>query len=244
MTNGENSVSDQRSAELAEIERRYAHRSEQGKASLYDPLLPVNIAFRQERERVMMAMLRRLLAGRTLQSLRILEIGCGSGRNLIDFVNWGARPEHCTGNELLPDRVASARKNMLPAMTILQGDASALEFPDGSFDIILQSTVFSSILDEDLRRAVATNMWRMLAPNGGIFWYDFTVDNPRNPDVAGISQARIKTLFPEAQYDAKKVTLAPPLARRVTRLSPSLYPILNALPFLRSHVVALLRKAS
>ena len=236
-------MSDQRSAELAEIERRYAHRSEQGKASLYDPLLPVNIAFRHERERAMMAMLRQLLAGRSLQSLRILEIGCGSGRNLIDFVNWGARPEHCTGNELLADRVAAARKNMLPDMTILQGDASALEFPDGSFDIILQSTVFSSILDEDLRRAVAANMWRMLAPVGGFFWYDFTVDNPRNRDVTGISQGQIRALFPQARYDARKVTLAPPLARRVVRLAPGLYPILNALPFLRTHVMALLRKA-
>lgn len=244
MTDEGGSVSDHRSAELAEIERRYAHRSEQGIASLYDPLLPVNIAFRHERERVMMAMLRQVLAGRSLQSLRILEIGCGSGRNLIDFVNWGARPEHCVGNELLADRVAAARTNMLPAMTILQGDASALEFPDKSFDIILQSTVFSSILDEGLRRAVAANMWRMLAPNGGIFWYDFTVDNPRNPDVAGIPQAQIKALFPQARYDARKVTLAPPLARRAVRLSPSLYPILNALPFLRTHIVALLRKSS
>ncbi len=235
-------MSDQKSAELAEIERRYSQRTEQGKASLYDPLLPVNIAFRQERERAMVAMLRRLLAGRPLASLRILEIGCGSGRNLIDFINWGAKPEHCVGNELLADRVAAARANMLPTITILPGDASALGLPDGSFDIILQSTVFSSILDEGLRRAVAANMWRMLAPNGGVFWYDFTVDNPRNPDVTGISQAEIKALFPRARYDARKVTLAPPLARRAVRLSPALYPMLNALPFLRTHVVALLRK--
>ncbi|ODT65272.1 MAG: hypothetical protein ABS75_32340 [Pelagibacterium sp. SCN 63-23] len=235
-------MNDHKSAELTEIERRYAHRAEQRKGSLYDPLLPVNIAFRQERERVVMAMLLRFLAGRSLQSLRILEIGCGNGRNLIDFINWGARPENCVGNELLTERVAAARANLLPATTILQGDASALDLPDGSFDIMLQSTVFSSILDEGLRHAVAANMWRMLAPNGGIFWYDFTVDNPRNPDVTGISQAQIKALFPNSRYTAKKVTLAPPLARRAARLSPGLYPILNTLPFLRTHVVALLRK--
>lgn len=236
-------MSDPKTAELTEIERRYAQRTEQGKAILYDPLLPVNIAFRQERERAMMAMLRRLLAGRPLQSLRILEIGCGNGRNLVDFINWGAKPEHCVGNELLADRAAAARANTLPTMTILQGDASTLDLPDCSFDIILQSTVFSSILDEELRGAVAANMWRMLAPGGGIFWYDFTVDNPRNPDVTGIPQAQIKALFPQARYNAKRVTLAPPLARRVVRFSPSLYVLLNALPFLRTHVVALLRKA-
>ena len=85
-------------------------------------------------------------------------------------------------------------------------------------------------------------MWRMLAPGGGIVWYDFTMDNPRNTDVVGIKQAEIRSLFPQAHYEAKKVTLAPPIARRATKLSPHLYPLLNALPFLRTHVVALLRK--
>lgn len=237
-------MNDHKSIELAEIERRYADRAAHGKGSLYDPLLPVNIAFRQERERVMMAMLRRYLAGRPLQSVKILEIGCGNGRNLNDFINWGAKPENCVGNELLTDRVAAARANLLPTTKILQGDASTLDLPDGSFDIILQSTVFSSILDADLRRAVAANMWRMLAPGGGIFWYDFTVDNPKNPDVTGIRQAEIKALFGEAQYQSRKVTLAPPIARRAVRLSPALYPVLNALPVLRTHVIALLRKAT
>lgn len=235
-------MKDRKSAELAEIERRYAQRTEQAKGSLYDPLLPVNIAFRHERERAIMAMLRRFLAGRSLRSLKILEIGCGNGRNLIDFINWGAKPENCVGNELLSDRFAAARANTAPATTILQGDASALDLPDGSFDIILQSTVFSSILDAELRRAVAANMWRMLAPGGGIFWYDFTIDNPKNPDVAGIPQAEIKALFPQAQYQSRRVTLAPPLARRAVSLSPALYPLLNVLPVLRTHIVALLRK--
>lgn len=229
-------------SELSQIEQRYARRTAQGKSALYDPLLPVNIAFRQERERAVTKMLRTLLAGRQMSELRMLEIGCGSGRNLTDFMGWGIKPENCTGNELLEERVAAARRNVPATTKVLSGDASTLDFPDGSFDIILQSTVFSSILDKDLRSAVARNMWRMLTPGGGIVWYDFTVDNPRNPDVVGIKQSEIRSLFPNARYDATKVTLAPPIARRAVKLSPGLYPVLNTLPFLRTHVVALLRK--
>jgi tRNA G46 methylase TrmB len=43
-----------------------------------------------------------------LDSKKILEIGCGSGDHLRDFVKWGARPENVTGVELLSDRVAEA----------------------------------------------------------------------------------------------------------------------------------------
>lgn len=235
-------MSETKNTELSQIEQRYARRTEQGKALLYDPLRPVNIAFRHERERAVAKMLRRLQAGRSMSDLKMLEIGCGSGRNLVDFIGWGVKPENCVGNELLGERVEAARRNVPPGVTIHAGDASALDFPDGSFDIILQSTVFSSILDRNLRAAVAGNMWRMLAGNGGILWYDFTVDNPRNPDVVGIPQSEIRSLFPQARYEAKKVTLAPPIARRAAKLSPAFYPVLNTLPFLRTHVVALMRK--
>ena len=235
-------MTESRNTELSEIERRYARRTAQGKGALYDPLLPVNMAFRQERQKAIAMLLRALLGGRSMSSLKALEIGCGNGRNLLDLIGWGISPENCTGNELLSDRVEAARRNVPPGVKIVAGDASALDFPDGSFDIILQSTVFSSILDKELRASVANNMWRMLAPGGGIVWYDFTMDNPRNTDVVGIKQAEIRSLFPQAHYEAKKVTLAPPIARRATKLSPHLYPLLNALPFLRTHVVALLRK--
>lgn len=235
-------LTEPKNLELARIEQSYARRAAQGKASLYDPLLPVNIAFRHEREKAVAKMLHTVLGDRSMSSLRMLEIGCGNGRNLVDFIGWGIKPENCTGNELLSERVEVARCNVPPKVAIVAGDASSLGFQDGSFDIILQSTVFSSILDKGLRASVADNMWRMLADKGGILWYDFTMDNPRNPDVVGIRQSELRSLFPQAHYKAMKVTLAPPIARRAARLSPHLYPVLNALPFLRTHVVALLRK--
>ena len=85
-------------------------------------------------------------------------------------------------------------------------------------------------------------MWRWVKPGGGVLWYDFTVDNPRNPDVRGVPLARVRALFPEGRVQARRITLAPPIARAVTRVHPSLYTLFNTLPPLRTHVLAWIEK--
>ena len=127
-------------------------------------------------------------------------------------------------------------------MTLLEGDATALDLPPASQDIVLVSTVFSSLLDDAFQQRLAERIWHWTRPGGGVLWYDFTVDNPRNPDVRGVPLRRIRELFPEASIEAERVTLAPPIARVVSRWHPSLYTLLNSLPMLRTHVLAWLAK--
>jgi hypothetical protein len=98
--------------------------------------------------------------------------------------------------------------------------------------------VFSSILDDAVQQRLADAMWRWLKPGGAVIWYDFAVDNPRNPDVRGVPVARVRQLFPQAEFEVHRVTLAPPLARAACRLHPSLYTVLNAVPWLRTHRLA------
>ncbi len=86
-------------------------------------------------------------------------------------------------------------------------------------------------------------MWRWLKPGGAVLWYDFTYDNPRNPDVRGMPLARVRALFPEGRVQARRVTLAPPISRRVCGLHPRLYGVFNALPLLRTHVLAWIVKS-
>jgi len=104
-------------------------------------------------------------------------------------------------------------------------------------DIVLQSTVFSSLLDDGFQQRLAEAMWRWVRPGGAVLWHDFTVNNPRNRDVRGVPLSRVRALFPQAQLDVRRITLAPPLARRVCAWHPALYPVLNALPLLRTHVL-------
>jgi hypothetical protein len=117
-----------------------------------------------------------------------------------------------------------------------------LALEPGSFDIVYQSVVFSSVLDEALQRTLASAMWRWTRPGGGILWYDFIYDNPSNPDVRGVPLRRVRQLFPAGRIRWKRVTLAPPLARRVVRIHPSLYALCNAVPLLRTHILCFIEK--
>jgi hypothetical protein len=70
-----------------------------------------------------------------------------------------------------------------------------------------------------------------------VLWSDFTYNNPNNPDVRGVPVNRIRELFPNGKLMVRRVTLAPPIARRVCRIHPALYSLFNVFPFLRTHVL-------
>jgi hypothetical protein len=103
----------------------------------------------------------------------------------------------------------------------------------------------SSILDDRLLDSVVRRMWSLARPGGGVLWYDFTVNNPRNPDVRGIPLERVRELFPHSERPRiRRLTLAPPIARRLARVSPRLYAMANAVPLLRTHVLCWFPKPS
>lgn len=216
------------------VRERYARRAASG---LYSPLRPEVWQGLQERQRAML----RGFAARgwsDLSVLRLTEVGCGSGGNLLELLRLGAQPEHLTGLELLPERHAVARHVLPAATTLLLGDATQALVATASQDVVLQSTVFSSLLDDAFQQRLADRMWSWLKPGGAVLWYDFTFNNPRNPDVRGVPLRRLRQLFPHGRVQAQRVTLAPPLARVVCRWHPGLYGVFNAVPLLRTHVLA------
>jgi SAM-dependent methyltransferase len=220
------------------VAERYARRTGAERYSLLRPDVWQTV---QERQRAMLRLFARL-GWTDLSSRRLVEVGCGAGGNLLECLRMGFAPEHLSGIELLPERYAAARRVLPAAVTLLQGDATAVALPDASVDVVLQSTVFSSLLDDAFQQQLAATMWRWLQPGGGVLWYDFTVDNPRNRDVRGVPLARVRELFPQGRVQHQRITLAPPLARAVCRVHPSLYGALNLWPPLRTHVLAWIEK--
>jgi SAM-dependent methyltransferase len=213
----------------------YARRMPVGKDERYSFLRPDVLYLFQEKQRALV----RLLATHArspLDSLRVLEVGCGAGGNLSELIWLGFNPVNLTGNELLPERAALARRNLPSACRVLEGDATGLDLPDSSFDIVYQSVVFTSVLEPDVQDRLAACMWRWVRPGGGVLWYDFLFDNPWNSDVRGVPLSRIRALFPRGNIDVKRVTLAPPIGRFASKLNTFAYRLMNALPWLRTHV--------
>lgn len=217
------------------ITAQYARRDAAVDAQRYSLFDAAALQAHQERTRAMLA-LWRAHGWPTLAGRRIVEVGCGAGGNLLDLLRLGAEPEHLSGLELLPERIAAARRCLPAAVHVAEGDAAQAGVAPGSQDAVLAFTVFSSVLDDSQQQRLAQAMWSWLTPGGGVLWYDFALDNPRNPDVRGVPLVRVRELFPEARLAARRVTLAPPLARALARLHPGIIaPVSTLLPFLRTH---------
>ncbi|MFC1628594.1 class I SAM-dependent methyltransferase [Gemmatimonadota bacterium] len=227
------------------VRARYARREDQCAHLKYDALLPHSLCFRQEKERAFVRLLRRLERDPgAVESLRVVEIGCGSGANLLDFLRLGFRPENLLGIELLEERAREARRILPEKTAVITGDAAELVLEDESFDICFQSTVFTSLLDQGFQEKLASRMWQLVKPGGGVLWYDFIYNNPGNPDVRGVPVGRVRQLFPHGRLTFRRITLAPPLARRVAKIHPGLYTCVNRVPFLRTHVLAWIGKTA
>jgi SAM-dependent methyltransferase len=221
---------------------RYSRRTAQVDSQRYSLLNAANWQAVQERQRAMLRLF--AAAGLTeLHRLRLAEVGAGTGGNLLELLRAGFAPENLIGVELLPERVAIARRRLPSALQFSAGDAAALDVAPGSLDIVFQSVVFSSLLDDAFQLRLAQAMWRWLRPGGAVLWYDFTYNNPANPDVRGVPISRVRQLFPEGRVRARRITLAPPIARRVVRLHPSLYALFNLLPLLRTHLLCWIEKS-
>lgn len=197
----------------------------------------VNLFILHQRQRAIINALKKRGIN-SLKQKKILEMGCGAGGVLTEFLNFGAAQKNLYGLDILPDRLVDARQR-LPHSRFLHADGSHIPFPAHSFDMVLQFTALSSILDDNLRGEIASDMVRVLKPNGVILWYDFWL-NPTNPQTHGIRPTEIRQLFPNCRVEFDKITLAPPLARVLVPISWSAALILENLKVLNTHYLALI----
>lgn len=229
------------SEEIERVRERYQRRMVLPEADLYNPLRPSVFMGKQEKERALIKLINET-GLMPVREKKVLEVGCGSGSNLLKLIELGFSPENLVANELLETHLQYAQKRLPQAVKMLFGDASEIDLEPETFDIVLQSTVFTSLLDDGFQQKLADKIWQLTKPGGGVIWYDFIHNNPSNKDVRGVQIRRIKELFPRGRIKTWKITLAPPISRRVTRLHPVLYSIFNIFPFLRTHVLCWIEK--
>ncbi|MEZ4517539.1 MAG: class I SAM-dependent methyltransferase [Chloroflexota bacterium] len=228
--------------ELEQIRRTYSRREVelvgQDKYSLGNKAYLYTI---QQRQRAILRALRQegLLP---LGDKRILEVGSGAGGVLLELLSYGASPELLYGTDLLAERVAIARQ-LLPHVALSSSDGRYLPYPSRSFDLLLQFTMFSSITDEAICYTVAREMLRVTKPGGVILWYDFWT-NPLNKATRGIRANEIRKYFPNCRFDFQRVTLAPPLTRRLVPVSWMGAELLEKLRILNTHYLVSIRPVS
>ncbi len=227
------------SVPLLRIRAVYARREATGAEERYAYWHPANLFLIQQLERAIVQTLQRrsLLP---LNGRRALDIGCGDGFWLRFLLRLGAEPTNLSGIDLLENRVEQARL-LAPTMDLRAGDATSLPYPNEAFDVVTQFTMFTSILDPDVKQRIAGEMLRVLHPGGLVLWYDFVM-NPRNPDAQGIGASEVRSLFPDCDYRFSHITLAPPLTRLLARRSWLACYLLEKVPLLRTHYLATIIK--
>lgn len=226
-------------SEQNRIAAYYEERKAAGMDARYSLFQRGSLFRMQSFERDVLAALAR--HGRTtLNQYRVLDVGCGNGAFLRRMVSWGADPSLLSGIDLLPERVAASQR-VSPNIDVRQADASVLPFEAAAFDLVFQHTVYSSILDDEMRRAVSREIQRVLRPGGLMVSYDFRVARDRR-NTRPLRAADLATLFPGYAADVRRATLVPPLARALAGRSWLLCAILEAIPFLRTHELVVLTK--
>jgi ubiquinone/menaquinone biosynthesis C-methylase UbiE len=229
-------------SEVERIRERYRRRKEAEVSARYDALDPAVYMSSQEKQRALIRWIRKCDIA-PLDDTRLFEVGCGTGDDLLGFIQLGFRPKNLTAYELLEERMRIARGRLPAGVTLKCGDAAEVDLEDESFDVVYQSTVFTSLLDASFQERVAGRMWDLAKPGGGILWCDFIYSNPRNPDVRGVPLSRIQQLFPKGAMRSWRIGLAPPISRVVTRVHPALYALANSFPLLRTHVLCWIEKS-
>lgn len=174
---------------------------------------------------------------------RVLDLGCGSGGDAGDLLQ-GGLAEFVVGvdlqGELLRTRAAS-----LPESPSILASGSSLPFRSNSFDAIIISTLFSSVLDRSLRRAIAAEALRVLKEGGNMYIYDMRVFNPANHAIRPLTLRQIRSMFGRQIKFSQAVTLIPQVARRLSGPQATLwYSRLTRTRLARSHRFTVVTKQS
>ena len=113
-----------------------------------------------------------LLKGRITSEMRVLDAGCGGGRNLIYFFRSGFNTSGVDQSSEAIAEIRSLAAQLAPHLPPENFRVEAIEqmrFDDASFDVVISSAVLHFARDEAHWRRMVGEMWRVLKP-GGIFF--------------------------------------------------------------------------
>jgi SAM-dependent methyltransferase len=225
-------------SELSRIRRVYADRIKFGKGRKYS-WHSSHAGYRHAVKFRIFSKALKYSFGNNISNLKVLDIGCGTGGFLRQLIEWGGSPLHLIGVDLIDTRLDMAKK-MSPSDV---GWHLGVLNSKKKFNLVSAHTVFSSILDNSARQALADEMWKKVCKGGWIMIFDFRYNNPANPDVRKVTFRELKKWWPDDNHFILIDMLAPPIARYIVGKNYFLAELLTmVLPFLRSHFVYMVQK--
>jgi len=180
------------------------------------------------------------------EKAKVLDVGCGSGSSLIQFLRLGFPAANLTGVDSDAARIDEARERF-PNVRFECESAEHLSFPDSAFDLVFESTLFMMLTSDSIARAVAVEMLRVTRPGAHVMLADWRYAEPRSKDHRAVSAKRIESLFDVGTATdvvaRERGALVPPLGRALSRIAPPLYFVVQALlPFAVGQITTVLRK--
>ncbi len=94
------------------------------------------------------------------KSSKILDVGCGGGGSLLRFLQLGFTPENLYGIDILRERISDAQKNY-PNLNFICDDAGSMPYESDMFDLVMESTMFVQLTDQELSQKIAQEMIRV-----------------------------------------------------------------------------------
>jgi tellurite methyltransferase len=113
-----------------------------------------------------------LLKGRISPGMRILDAGCGAGRNLVYFLREGYEVYAADSDTRAVDTVRSLSRRFAPALPATNFRVEPVEqmsFDDACADVVVNSAVLHFARDDAHFDAMLQGSWRVLKP-GGLFF--------------------------------------------------------------------------
>ncbi len=113
-----------------------------------------------------------VLRGNIASGMRVLDAGCGYGRNLVHLLREGceifALDANAQGVEHVR-QVSAALRTILPVENFQVGLIEQIPFLDEFFEVVICSSVLHFARDEEHFRAMLSELWRVLRPGGMLF---------------------------------------------------------------------------
>ena len=113
-----------------------------------------------------------LLRGNIMPGMRVLDAGCGSGRNLVYLLREGYEvfaSDHNPEAIAQTRALAAALAPHLPAGNFRVEPIESIVYPDDTFDLVICSAVLHFARDDAHFNAMLENLWRVLKPGGLLF---------------------------------------------------------------------------